>query len=220
MSEFLSVLAPLLVEAEDTSLQLSWIDAFFVIFFGFGFISAQRVGMVGELPRAAGWIAALGLGLRWYPFVGEQLEEHAGAGPDAAAFYGFLLIGVFFLSVAYVVGMTITRLRKKAVDGGLDLWGGFLFGPVKMVAAYFWVIVALLLLPSVWTRNHIGLQTFSGNLVMRYCADVRARVEASRGKRDSVDEFILEKKRKAPEQQIEEMEDEDYSDVPSTERPE
>jgi uncharacterized membrane protein required for colicin V production len=216
MLECLAALAPLLVEAEDTSLQLSWIDAFFIIFFGFGFISAHRLGLFGELPRAAAWIASLGLGLRWYPYVATQIEQTGKVGPDAAAFYGFLLIGVFFLSVGYVIGMTITKLRKKAVEGGADLWGGFIFGPVKMVAAYFWVVVALLLLPSVWTRKHIGLDTFSGGLVSRYCSDVRERVYATAGKKDSLDTFIERKRRKAQEE-IDQMEPEE--DVPPSDNP-
>ena len=195
-----------MVEAEDTSLSLSWIDAFLIVFFGYGFISAHRLGLYGELPRTVGWLAALGVGIRGYSYVASQFEEVAHVNPDMSALYGFLLIGVFFLSVGYVIGMTISRLRKKAVEGGLDLWGGFLLGPVKMVAAYSWLMIALLLLPSVWTRNNLGQKTFTGSLILKYCPDVRARVQSSRGEKDSIDEFIEKKRRKSPEEEMEETE--------------
>ena len=195
-----------MVEAEDTSLSLSWIDAFLIVFFGYGFISAHRLGLYGELPRTVGWLAALGVGIRGYSYVASQFEEVAHVNPDMSALYGFLLIGVFFLSVGYVIGMTISRLRKKAVEGGLDLWGGFLLGPVKMVAAYSWLMIALLLLPSVWTRNNLGQKTFTGSLILKYCPDVRARVQSSRGEKDSIDEFIEKKRLKSPEEEMEETE--------------
>lgn len=195
-----------MVEAEDTSLSPSWIDAISVLFFGYGFISAHRLGFYGELPRTLGWLGALIVGIRGYPYVASQFEEIANSSPEYSALWGFLLIGTFFLSVGYVVGMGISRLRKKAVEGGLDLWGGFLLGPAKMVAAYIWVMVALLLMPSVWTRTHLGMETFTGNAILRYCEDLRARVQSSRGKKDSVDEFIQRKKRKAPEEEFEQME--------------
>lgn len=195
-----------MVEAEDTSLGVSWVDAISIVFFGYGFISAHRLGLYGELPRAFGWVAALLVGLRGFPYVASQFEEVANANPEYSAFYGFLLIGVFFLSVGYVVGMTISKLRKKAVGGGLDLWGGFILGPIKMIAAFAWVIVALILMPSTWTRNHIGLNTLTGSLILRVCPDVGSRVETSRGAKDSVDEFIERKKRKAPEEEVDQME--------------
>jgi uncharacterized membrane protein required for colicin V production len=217
MFELSSCVAQLMVEAEDSSLGVSWVDAISIVFFGYGFISAHRLGLYGELPRAAGWLAALIVGLRGFPYVASQFEEVAHANPDNSAFYGFLLIGIFFLSVGYVIGMTITRLRKKTVQGGLDLWGGFILGPLKMVAAFVWVMVALILLPSVWTRNHLGLNSLTGSMILRMCPDVGSRVETSRGEKDSVDEFIERKKRKAPEEEIDQMESPANTDDGTTE---
>lgn len=205
-----------MVETEDTSLGLSWVDGISILFFGYGFISAHRLGFFGELPRTAGWLAALVIGIRGYPYVASQFEELAHTNPEMSALYGFLLIGIFFLSVGYVIGMTITRLRKKAVEGGVDLWGGFLLGPLKMMAAFIWLMIVLLLMPSVWTRNHLGLKTFTGSVILKYCPDVRARVQSSRGKKDSADEFIKKKKRKAPEQEFEQAEPPVNADGEST----
>jgi uncharacterized membrane protein required for colicin V production len=198
--------AQLMVEAEDTSLTLSWIDAISILFFGYGFISAHRLGLFGELPRALAWLAALGVGLRGFSYVGKQLHENANAGPETAPFYAFVLISIFFLSIGYVIGMTLSRLRKKTVSGGLDLWGGFLLGPIKAVAAYLWIMIALLLMPSVWTRNHLGYETLTGNVILKYFPEVRSQVQSSRGKKDSMDEFIERKKRKAPEAEVDVME--------------
>ena len=125
------LLGQLMIGAEDANLNWSWVDAILVLFFGYGFASAHRLGFIGEFPRTAGWVAALVLGIRWYPYAASQIEQNVGLGPEISACYGFVLVGIFFLSVAYVIGMTISRFRKKAVEGGLDLWGGFLLGPAK-----------------------------------------------------------------------------------------
>ena len=206
MLDLSTCVAQLMVEAEDTSLTVSWVDAISVVFFGFGFISAHRLGFYGELPRTAGWLAALVVGIRGFPYAASQFEQVAHASPEKSAFYGFLIIGIFFLSVGYVVGMALSRLRKKAVAGGLDLWGGFLLGPLKMVVSFIWVMVALLLLPSVWTRNHLGLNTFTGGVILKTCPDIREQVESSRGKKDAVDEFISRKKRKDPADEADQIE--------------
>src|SRR3989344_8442308 len=87
MFEIPSCVAQLMVEAEDTSLSLSWIDAFLIVFFGYGFISAHRLGLYGELPRTVGWLAALGVGIRGYSCVASQFEEGAHVNPDMSALY-------------------------------------------------------------------------------------------------------------------------------------
>ena len=73
-----------------------------------------------------------------------------------------------------------------------------------MVAAYFWVLILLLLFPSVWFRSQVGLGTYTGGMVLKYVPGLQEKVESSRGKKDSLDQFIQEKKRRAPEEEFEE----------------